>query len=84
MNKPEEIKESDREHFMQCSSCEEWFDMRDLGQVLDHEHWLTEKPPIHFSHVKKKGKLDEVYIKRNGRIITLKSGKPKVTPRYRT
>jgi hypothetical protein len=26
------------EHFMECPGCREWFDMRDLGQVLAHVH----------------------------------------------
>jgi hypothetical protein len=29
-------KESD--HFMKCPGCSQWFDMRDLGQVIEHVH----------------------------------------------
>lgn len=25
------------EHFIQCAKCNDWIDMRDLGQVFDHE-----------------------------------------------
>lgn len=27
----------EREHFIQCPTCGGWIDMRDLGQVFDHE-----------------------------------------------
>jgi hypothetical protein len=26
------------DHFMKCPGCGEWFDMRDLGQILVHVH----------------------------------------------
>ena len=29
--------EDESEHFMQCRACGQYFDMRDLGQVLHHE-----------------------------------------------
>jgi CRISPR/Cas system type I-B associated protein Csh2 (Cas7 group RAMP superfamily) len=32
------IAESEADHFMKCPACREWFDMRDLGQVLAHAH----------------------------------------------
>jgi hypothetical protein len=32
----------DREHYYKCEACGGWFDMRDLGSVLDHE-----EPPSH-------------------------------------
>lgn len=64
-----------QEHFTKCE-CGEWIDMRDLGAVIDHEHWMQDKPAVSFSHVKKKGKENEVYIKAGERVITLKlSGK---------
>jgi hypothetical protein len=28
---------SEAEHFWKCEACGGWFDMRDLGAVLDHE-----------------------------------------------
>jgi hypothetical protein len=28
---------SDADHFLECEACGGWFDMRDLGAVLDHE-----------------------------------------------
>ena len=27
----------ERDHFMKCLVCDGWIDMRDLGQVLEHE-----------------------------------------------
>jgi hypothetical protein len=32
------IAETEADHFMKCPGCGEWFDMRDLGQVLKHGH----------------------------------------------
>jgi hypothetical protein len=26
------------DHFLKCPGCGEWFDMRDLDQVIDHIH----------------------------------------------
>jgi hypothetical protein len=31
---------SEAEHFHKCEACGGWFDMRDLGAVLDHEEPL--------------------------------------------
>jgi hypothetical protein len=31
---------SEAEHFWKCKACGGWFDMRDLGAVLDHEEPL--------------------------------------------
>jgi hypothetical protein len=31
---------SETEHFWKCEACGGWFDMRDLGAVLDHEEPL--------------------------------------------
>jgi len=31
---------SEAEHFRKCEACGGWFDMRDLGAVLDHEERL--------------------------------------------
>jgi hypothetical protein len=31
---------SEAEHFHKCAACGGWFDMRDLGAVLDHEEPL--------------------------------------------
>lgn len=30
--------QSESEHFVRCTICGEWLDMRDLGDVLDHLH----------------------------------------------
>ena len=32
------LPQSEQEHFMKCNGCEHYFDMRDLGQVFEHEH----------------------------------------------
>ncbi|WP_313754578.1 hypothetical protein [Bradyrhizobium sp. WYCCWR 12699] len=41
--------EDEREHFIRCTICGELFDMRDLGQVLDHLHGeqIPEQPTQH-------------------------------------
>jgi hypothetical protein len=31
---------TEAEHFWKCEACGGWFDMRDLGSVLDHEEPL--------------------------------------------
>ena len=33
--------QDEREHFIKCPVCGRWIDMRDLGEVLDHE-WTCE------------------------------------------
>jgi hypothetical protein len=33
---PDGVAEAD--HFMKCPGCGEWFDMRDLNQLLAHVH----------------------------------------------
>jgi len=39
---------SEADHFMQCPACGGWFDMRDLGQALQHvgplPHPAQDKP----------------------------------------
>jgi uncharacterized C2H2 Zn-finger protein len=32
------IAEAEADHFMKCPGCGEWFDMRDLNQLLAHVH----------------------------------------------
>jgi len=32
------IAQTEADHHMNCPGCGEWFDMRDLGQVLAHVH----------------------------------------------
>jgi CRISPR/Cas system type I-B associated protein Csh2 (Cas7 group RAMP superfamily) len=32
------IAQTEADHHMQCPGCGQWFDMRDLGQVLAHVH----------------------------------------------
>ena len=41
--------EDEREHFIRCPACGGWLDMRDLGEVLDHELACdgTPAPPPH-------------------------------------
>jgi hypothetical protein len=35
---PDRIAQSEADHFVKCPGCGEWFDMRDLAQVLGHVH----------------------------------------------
>jgi hypothetical protein len=35
---PDGVAETESDHFMKCPACGEWFDMRDLGQMLSHVH----------------------------------------------
>jgi hypothetical protein len=32
------IAETEADHFMQCPGCGQRFDMRDLGEVIEHVH----------------------------------------------
>ena len=32
------LARTESDHFMKCPGCGEWFDMRDLAQVLSHVH----------------------------------------------
>ena len=32
------IAKTEADHFMKCPGCDQWFDMRDLGQVIEHVH----------------------------------------------
>ena len=32
------VAETDADHFMKCPGCGQWFDMRDLGEVIEHVH----------------------------------------------
>ena len=32
------IARTEADHFMKCPGCREWFDMRDLDQILQHVH----------------------------------------------
>jgi hypothetical protein len=32
------VAETEADHFMECPGCGEWFDMRDLDQMLPHVH----------------------------------------------
>jgi hypothetical protein len=32
------VAEAEADHFMKCPGCVEWFDMRDLDQLLEHVH----------------------------------------------
>jgi hypothetical protein len=33
---PDGVAETEADHFMKCPGCGEWFDMRDLDQMLAH------------------------------------------------
>ncbi|SHG50290.1 hypothetical protein [Bradyrhizobium erythrophlei] len=50
------IAESDADHSMRCPGCGEWFDMRDLSQVLAHIHdaeveiGMGQRPPERREH----------------------------------
>ena len=33
---PDGVAETEADHFMKCPGCGEWFDMRDLDQLLAH------------------------------------------------
>jgi hypothetical protein len=35
---PDSVAETEADHFMKCPGCGEWFDMRDLDQLLAHVH----------------------------------------------
>jgi uncharacterized C2H2 Zn-finger protein len=35
---PDGVTETEADHFMRCPGCGEWFDMRDLDQLLAHVH----------------------------------------------
>ena len=38
------IATSEADHHMKCPGCGQWFDMRDLGQVLSHDQRLDSRP----------------------------------------
>lgn len=68
------VPQEDHEHYMKCSVCESYFDMRDLGQVVDHQHW-SDPVEVRFSHATKKGKDGEVYVKGKRGMVTLREKK---------
>lgn len=70
------IPPEDREHFMKCPVCESYFDMRDLTQVVAHQHW-PEPAPVSFTHSVKLGKEDEVHLPTKRGMITLRYKKQK-------
>ena len=70
-----QLDEKEEKHFMKCPVCSDWFDMRDLTEVFQHEHWLEEKPSASFSHVKLIGQDNEVYVKFGNKIVTMKRAK---------
>ena len=70
-----QLDEKEKNHFMKCPVCSDWFDMRDLTEVFQHEHWLEEKPSASFSHVKLIGRDNEVYVKFGNKIVTMKRAK---------
>jgi uncharacterized C2H2 Zn-finger protein len=32
------IAQTEADHFMKCPGCGQWFDMRDLSEVIEHVH----------------------------------------------
>ena len=32
------VARTESDHFLKCPGCGEWFDMRDLGEVIEHVH----------------------------------------------
>lgn len=44
MKSIDHLPESEKVHFIQCSLCDEYYDMRDLDQVLKHQHAGLPKP----------------------------------------
>jgi hypothetical protein len=44
---------SDRQHFMQCRTCGEWFDMRNLDEVFKHETDHKDRPDIQYAGSKR-------------------------------
>ena len=38
MNGYDGIAQIEADHFMNCPGCGEWFDLRDLGQIIRHIH----------------------------------------------
>ena len=45
IGKPRRRAQNELEHFIQCPACGRWIDMRNLGEVLDHE-WACDKSRI--------------------------------------
>jgi hypothetical protein len=35
---PDGIAQTEADHLMKCPGCGGWFDMRDLGEVVEHVH----------------------------------------------
>lgn len=73
-----EVSPEERHHYMRCGECEEWFDMRDLAAVVDHQH-LPEQTFSQgcFGYTQEEGLRNEYYVKVNGRMITLRLRRPK-------
>ena len=40
------VKEKEKEHFMKCGICGQYFDMRDLTQVIYHEQIPHRPVPV--------------------------------------
>jgi hypothetical protein len=32
------VADNEADHFMKCPACSQWFDMRDLAQIVEHMH----------------------------------------------
>ena len=44
----EEAEPDEREHFIQCGACGEWFDCRSLDEVFKHETDHKDRPDIQY------------------------------------
>ena len=36
------VAQTEADHYLKCPVCNQWLDMRDLGQVLEHVHDASE------------------------------------------
>jgi hypothetical protein len=48
-----ELPQEDRQHYLHCPHCGNFFDMRDLMAVLLHQHQAEPLPKLEYSHAKK-------------------------------
>jgi hypothetical protein len=60
------LNTNNQEHFMQCGNCGEMIDLRDLGQVFEHEH--NNLPKIDSSKIISKKVGDNIAWKNGERI----------------
>jgi phage terminase large subunit GpA-like protein len=46
------IPNDDKKHYLHCPECGEYFDMRNLASVLEHQHFSMPLPNIHYAHAR--------------------------------